>query len=73
MNPLGLSGSKKVSDILIDRKLDCFAKARQYVLTSGGEIVWLCGICLDDRFKVTEKTYRFGRLQWLKENVVCAN
>lgn len=73
MNPLGLSGSKKVSDILIDRKLDRFAKARQYVLTTGGEIVWLCGICLDDRFKVTEKTYRFGRLQWLKENVVCAN
>jgi tRNA(Ile)-lysidine synthase len=73
MNPLGLNGSKKVSDILIDRKLDRFAKDRQYVLTSDDEIVWLCGVCLDDRFKVTEKTSRFGRLQWLEENLLCEN
>ncbi|MFQ6607104.1 MAG: tRNA lysidine(34) synthetase TilS [Fidelibacterota bacterium] len=68
MQPLGLGGSKKVSDILIDRKLDRLTKARQYVLTSGGEIVWLCGICLDDRFKVTTSTSRFGRLKWRKES-----
>lgn len=73
MKPLGMGGSKKVSDILIDCKQDRFAKARQFVLTSGGEIVWLCGICLDDRFKVTERTSRFGRLVWRKEGAVCAN
>jgi tRNA(Ile)-lysidine synthase len=73
MNPLGLNGSKKVSDILIDRKLDRFAKDRQYVLTSDDEIVWLCGVCLDDRFKVTKETSRFGRLQWLEENLLCEN
>jgi tRNA(Ile)-lysidine synthase len=62
--PLGMTGSKKVSDYLIDTKVSLPEKGRQFVLVNGasctgdsdGEIVWLAGHRLDDRFKITPKT-----------------
>ncbi len=50
--PLGMSGRKKVSDLLIDLKVSVPEKNRQFVLTSGEDIVWVVGRRLDDRFKV---------------------
>ncbi|MFQ6676130.1 MAG: tRNA lysidine(34) synthetase TilS [Fidelibacterota bacterium] len=64
MKPLGLTGFKKVSDLLVDEKIDGFTKESQFVLTVNGEIAWLCGIRLDDRFKVTSKTPEVVRLGW---------
>jgi len=66
MVPLGLSGRKKVSDILIDQRVNKFEKEFQYVLTCRDEIVWLCGRRLDDRFKVTTETSSITRLSWKK-------
>lgn len=55
--PIGMAGgSKKVSDYLVDAKVSVPEKRRQFVLTSGGEIVWLVGRRLDDRFKITPQT-----------------
>ena len=54
--PIGMEGHKKVSDFLIDAKVSVPEKQRQFVLTSQGEIVWLVGRRLDDRFKITDKT-----------------
>ncbi|MDR2882431.1 MAG: tRNA lysidine(34) synthetase TilS [Alistipes sp.] len=55
--PLGMEGSKKVSDYLIDAKVSLPEKGRQFVLVnSGGEIVWIAGRRLDDRYKITPKT-----------------
>lgn len=64
MKPLGLPGFKKVSDILVDEKIDRFSKAFQFVLTVNGKIAWLCGIRLDDRFKVSPETSQVVRLSW---------
>lgn len=65
MKPLGLRGFKKVSDILIDHKVDRFKKANQYVLTVNNKVVWLCGVQLDDRYKVHKSTKRILQLGWL--------
>ncbi len=55
--PLGMQGSKKVSDYLTDRKVSLPEKARQFVLVDGsGEVVWLAGRRPDERFKVTPET-----------------
>ncbi|MFN6946488.1 MAG: tRNA lysidine(34) synthetase TilS [Cytophagaceae bacterium] len=54
--PLGMKGYKKVSDLLVDRKLSIPEKEQVVVLCSGGEIVWVVGLRLDDRFKVTDQT-----------------
>ena len=64
MVPLGMSGHKKVSDILVDAKVDRFSKMSQYVLTSGHEIVWLCGLRLNNKFKVRSSTSSVARLNW---------
>ncbi|MBN1387530.1 MAG: tRNA lysidine(34) synthetase TilS [Bacteroidales bacterium] len=52
--PLGMQGRKKVSDLLIDMKIPLPEKDIIYVLEMDGKIVWVIGLRIDDRFKVTE-------------------
>jgi tRNA(Ile)-lysidine synthase len=54
--PLGLNGRKKVSDFLVDLKLSIPDKQTVTVIESGKEIIWLPGLRIDDRFKVTPQT-----------------
>lgn len=54
--PLGMKGTKKVSDLLIDEKVDSHQKNHVYVLVSGGDIVWVVGYRISEHFKVTAKT-----------------
>lgn len=63
--PFGMHGFKKVRDYLRDRKLSLFEKENQYVVCSGDDIVWLVNERTDNRFRVTEKTYRV-MLLWME-------
>ncbi len=54
--PLGMSGHKKLKDFFIDLKLSSRARARIPILTHSNRIVWVCGLRIDDRFKVTDDT-----------------
>jgi tRNA(Ile)-lysidine synthase len=54
--PLGMKGKKKLSDLFIDKKLSLDQKENIRILTSEGKIVWVIGMRLDDRFKITDKT-----------------
>lgn len=54
--PLGMNGNKKVSDYLIDKKVDGYTKQRQLVVTANDEIVWLCGQIISNKFKITNRT-----------------
>jgi tRNA(Ile)-lysidine synthase len=47
---------KKLSDYFIDRKYSLPEKERKLVLESAGEIVWLIGDRIDNRFRVTSET-----------------
>jgi tRNA(Ile)-lysidine synthase len=64
--PLGMTDQKKVSDFLIDEKVSLPEKKRQFVLTAGGEIVWVVGRRIDNRHKITSKTENVLRIT--KEN-----
>jgi tRNA(Ile)-lysidine synthase len=55
--PLGLKGSKKVSDVFIDAKVPKPVKGKVPVLTSEHQLVWLAGLKMDDRFKVSSDTF----------------
>jgi tRNA(Ile)-lysidine synthase len=54
--PLGMNHHKKISDFLIDRKISMGEKDSVTVLESAGEIVWVAGHRIDNRFKLTADT-----------------
>lgn len=60
--PLGMRGFKKVSDFLTDCGIASSEKKRQLVLINKNCIVWLVGLRIDNRFKITSKTKKSLRL-----------
>jgi len=50
--PLGAPGMKKVSQFLIDAKVPKSERKKVRILLSGGDIVWVVGMRLDERFKL---------------------
>jgi tRNA(ile)-lysidine synthase len=57
MIPLGMKGSKLISDMLTDIKVSYFDRQRQYVLLNNDQqIIWLLGRRIDDRYKITSST-----------------
>ena len=63
MQPLGMTGTKKISDILIDLKISRAQKEQTYVLLSEDKVVWLIGHRLDERFKVTDECIKLLRIK----------
>ena len=51
-HPLGSPGSRKVSDFLIDIKVPRRRRRECRLVLSGGEVVWLAGYRLDERFRL---------------------
>lgn len=54
--PYGMTGRKKISDYLTDRKVSGPERERQFVLLSGEDIVWVVGRRIDDRYRLTDET-----------------
>ena len=52
IQPLGMKGLKKVSDILIDKKISLEEKKNIYVVLSQDEIVWIVGHVVNEKYKV---------------------
>ncbi len=63
--PLGMKSSKKISDFLTDEKVPSYLRAFIPVLESGGEIVWIPGYRIAEPYKVTDRTRRVLRLQFI--------
>jgi len=62
--PIGMKGHKKVSDFLVDSKIPIYQKNNVLVLTSKDGIIWVCGLRVDERFKLTENTKRILKLEF---------
>lgn len=57
--PLGMHGSKLVSDFFNDLNFTAFQKKTTWILTDTGDrIIWIVGHRIDDDFKITNKTTR---------------
>lgn len=54
--PIGMNGSKKISDYLNELKIESGKKKNQLLLLNRKKIVWVIGYRLDDRFKITSET-----------------
>ena len=64
--PLGMKGLKKVSDFFVDEKLSIPQKENQWILYSGNEVVWIIGLRIDDRYKITPESKNILRINILK-------
>ncbi len=64
--PLGMNGFKKLSDFFIDQKLSIADKESVWLLQSGEDIVWVVGMRMDDRFKISNRTKRILEVKFVK-------
>jgi tRNA(Ile)-lysidine synthase len=62
--PLGMKQKKKVHDFFIDQHVPVHRRKRIPLLVSGEEIVWIVGMRLDERFKITDRTRAFLKVDW---------
>ena len=68
--PLGMKGKKKLSDFFIDNKISIPEKEQIWVLCSTDEIIWVVGMRISERFKISEKTKKAYIVQLFKNKNV---
>lgn len=56
IQPIGMKGTKKLSDYFTDQKIPVFQRANKKVVVSGEEIVWVIDELVSDLFKITSTT-----------------
>ena len=56
MRPLGMEGTKKLKAIFIDEKVTRDDRCRIPLLTGGGDILWIAGLCLNESVRITAGT-----------------
>ncbi len=65
IRPLGMQNEKKVQDVLIDARVPREERAVLPLFFSASTCIWLGGVCLDERVRLTAATQRIVRLALL--------
>ena len=61
-NPIGLKGTKKISDFLTEAKVNSSSKSEQLLLLNGDKIIWVVGHRIDESVKISNETKRIIKL-----------
>jgi tRNA(Ile)-lysidine synthase len=63
---LGFGKKKKLQDYFVDEKVPRDERDSVPVVVSGNDIVWIAGYRGDEKFKVSQETKRFLKLELKK-------
>ena len=61
--PLGMNGMKKLSDFLIDEKIDADVRQRTVILCDQLGPIWIVPLRIDQRVRLSRATHRILRVQ----------
>ncbi len=64
IQPLGMSGHRKLQDLLTDRKVPRALRRRLPVVCDAEKIVWIPNHCMNESVKITTETRMAVRLAW---------
>lgn len=66
-SPLGMKGSMKVSDFLTNNKIPLIDKGGILLLATKSEVIWICGLRISDKYKITDKTSKYLKVEYVLE------
>ena len=61
--PFGMENKKKLSDFFINQKLSLYQKENTWLLCSGNDIVWIIGMRIDNRFRISTQTKTIYKIE----------
>jgi tRNA(Ile)-lysidine synthase len=62
MRPLGVAGTRKLQDILVDLRVPAARRPRVPLVVCGDTILWVCGLLSSGQGRITAKTTELVRL-----------
>lgn len=65
--PLGMASKQKLSDFFVNQKVAVYEKYEIPIVENDGEIVWIAGFRIDDRYKISKKCKQCYELKLVKD------
>lgn len=66
--PIGMTGRVKLSDFLVNNKIPLLKKKDILVLTDRVNIIWVCGLRIADKYKITQNTKKVLKVEMIDKN-----
>jgi len=66
-SPLGLSGTKKVTQYLTDQKVSAIEKTKTIAICNKEDIVWVAGKQINDNYKLKKNTKLIAKLNFFRK------
>ena len=63
IQPFGMTGTKKLSDIFGDKKIPARDRTSTLVITDANDIIWLVGVATSEKTRVTPQTRRVVKIR----------